>query len=71
MGEKIMKKKNINLVGNLDAVVWAKEFIKIVKKNTGHELDEDWMRAWFANALMTGHDIGYQKALKRRKRKSL
>jgi len=40
---------------SFDARDWAKEFCKIAKTH-GHELDEDWMVSWFANALMRGYD---------------
>ena len=40
---------------SFDAVDWAKAFCKIAKK-LGHDLDEDWMTTWFANALMRGYD---------------
>lgn len=44
---------SINLHGHFDAQVWAEEFMRITQ---GKDVDEDTMRAWFANAIMTGHD---------------
>ena len=44
--------KEVALYGSLDANVWAHEFVRI---NGG---DVDLMRAWFANAIMTGLDHG-------------
>jgi len=41
---------DVNLHETLAAAVWAKEFVRI---NGG---DEGIMIAWFANAIMTGHD---------------
>lgn len=40
---------------SFDARDWSKAFCKIAKK-LGHDLDEDWMTGWFANALMRGYD---------------
>jgi hypothetical protein len=44
------------LYGNLDARVWAKEFVKTVQQNPSIATDEGTMIGWFANAIMTGHD---------------
>jgi hypothetical protein len=44
------------LLSTLDGEEWAKAFCQI----TGFE-DEDLARAWFANAIMTGYDIGRNK----------
>jgi hypothetical protein len=43
---------------SMDAVVWAKEFMRIYNspKIGNLLLDEDLMRAWFANAIMAGYD---------------
>jgi hypothetical protein len=41
---------------SFDARDWAEAFCKTVKEQTGHELDEGWMIAWFACALMRGFD---------------
>lgn len=43
------------LLSNMDAVVWAKAFVKIFKEKN-LEITEDLMRAWFANAIMIGWD---------------
>jgi hypothetical protein len=40
---------------SFDARDWAEAFCKIAKKH-GHDIDEDWMITWFANALMRGYD---------------
>lgn len=47
--------KTVDLVTNMDAGAWAKEFMRLYKK---HKLEPDFetMRGWFANALMCGHD---------------
>jgi hypothetical protein len=47
------------LLNTMDAAVWAKEFCRITGKE--HPADIDTMRAWFANAIMAGYDIGRQK----------
>ena len=48
--------KEHKLVGTFDAKVWAKEFIKIVKKKPSIATDEGTMIGWFANAIMAGYD---------------
>jgi hypothetical protein len=40
---------------SFDARDWAAAFCKIAKTH-GHDLDEEWMVTWFANALMRGFD---------------
>lgn len=40
---------------SFDARDWGAAFCKIAKTK-GHEIDEDWMVSWFANALMCGFD---------------
>lgn len=46
---------------SFDAQDWAKAFCKIATKlgykdADGNPVDEGWMVAWFANALMRGYD---------------
>ena len=41
---------------SFDARDWAKAFCKIAKEKHGLEIDEGWALAWFASALMRGHD---------------
>ena len=40
---------------SFDARDWAEAFCKIAREK-GHDLDEEWMVTWFANALMRGYD---------------
>ena len=40
---------------SFDARDWAEAFCRIAKTH-GHDIDEGWMIAWFANALMRGFD---------------
>ena len=40
----------------MDAAAWAAAFCKIARAQ-GYDLDEGWMIAWFANAIMVSHDI--------------
>jgi len=47
-----------NLVGETDAQVWAREFVKIVRENPSIPTDEGTMIGWFANAIMAGYDDG-------------
>ena len=53
-----MEKQNeINLHATTDALVWASEFLNVIKKEGIHLLlDKDWLHTWFANAIMTGCD---------------
>lgn len=45
----------------IDADVWAKEWMKVVKKNPSIPTDEACMIGWFANAIMAGYDAAYNK----------
>lgn len=40
----------------MDAVVWAKEFVEMVKSKPSIATDEGVMISWFANAIMIGWD---------------
>jgi len=51
-----MSKTAVKLLSTMDAQVWAKEFIKIIKKHPNIPLDEETMIGWFANAIMCGYD---------------
>jgi hypothetical protein len=44
------------LISNLDAQIWAKEFINTVKLHPEIATDKETMIGWFANAIMTGYD---------------
>jgi len=51
------------LLTTMDAVEWAKEFVRLLKAGTFKEgVDEDLMRSWFACAIMTGYDHGARHA---------
>lgn len=60
-----MKKKQVKLVGEVDANVWAKEFVRLHKHNIQYPLDEETMRGWFANAIMAGHDEEHRRLKER------
>lgn len=45
-----------NLSHNTDAQDWATEFVNAVRENPDIATDEGTMIAWFANAIMAGHD---------------
>lgn len=52
-----------------DHRVWAEEFAKIAKRKTvpfdpNNADDVDWLGAWFANAMMKGHDDAYRAVQK-------
>ena len=53
--------ENDILVGQFDADILAKEFVKTVKKKPEIATDVDAMRGWFANAVMNGYDRGARK----------
>lgn len=55
-----MKNTETKLIGNPVAEDWAKEFVKIIKKNPSIPYDEGAMIGWFANAIMAGYDKGYK-----------
>lgn len=48
--------KENQLIGQFDASIWAKEFVKLVKRKPEIATDEETMLGWFANAIMTGYD---------------
>jgi hypothetical protein len=45
-----------NFSQSMDAVLWAKAFLKAYELGDDHFLDEGTMIAWFANAIMRGYD---------------
>lgn len=47
-----------NLHETIDAEIWADHFIEQVKEGKIDPTDLDTVRAWFANAIMAGHDHG-------------
>jgi len=54
------------LIGNMDAKVWAEEFVKLCKTKPGVALDEGTMIGWFANAIMAGYDTAMRKCEKKK-----
>ena len=46
------------LIGQMDATIWADEFVKIVKEKPKIAIDKGTMIGWFANAIMTGYEKG-------------
>jgi hypothetical protein len=56
-----MKNKKVNLHCTFDALVWAKEWMKIVNKNKSIPFDEGCMESWFAEALMAGWTVCEKK----------
>lgn len=51
-----MSKTMMNLIGETDARVWAREFVRLAKLHPAIPTDEGTMIGWFANAIMAGHD---------------
>jgi hypothetical protein len=48
---------------SFDARVWAKDFVEHAKANPAIATDPETMLAWFASALMRGHDEGWRSDL--------
>lgn len=48
--------KKVNLHNTMDARIWAKEWLKCIKKYPSIPTDEGCMIGWFANAIMAGYD---------------
>ena len=46
---------------SFDAKDWAEAFCRTAKER-GHDIDEEWMITWFANALMRGYDEANMRA---------
>jgi hypothetical protein len=46
------------LIGNTDAQVWAREFVKMAEANPAIPTDEGTMLGWFASAIEAGRDAG-------------
>jgi hypothetical protein len=48
---------------SMDAVVWAKEFMRIYWENNPqlYYITEDLMLTWFANAIMAGYDEAHRR----------
>lgn len=56
---------NLNdLVGNADALDWAKAFVNIIKENPSIASDEEAMLGWFANAIMAGYDQSSKRIIR-------
>ena len=62
--------KTLDLNGEFDAVVWAKEFMKLYNDKVKHQnppdlnwVDEGLMIAWFSSAILTGYDYKTMKTL--------
>ena len=52
--------EEVNLHDTFDARVWVQEWMKAIEKNPSIPTDEGTMLAWFANAIMAGHDYLYR-----------
>lgn len=49
-----------DLLATADSRTWAKEFMRIQETNNT-PIDVSLMEVWFANAIMTGWDIGRKR----------
>lgn len=47
-----------DLIGETDAQVWTKHWLKTIADNPTIPNDEGTMIGWFANAIMAGYDHG-------------
>lgn len=47
-----------DLVGEVDARIWAKTWLEVISEKPEIPTDEGTMIGWFANALMSGYDQG-------------
>lgn len=54
---------NRELIGQRDARMWAAIFVHKARRNPDLATDEDAMFAWFAAALETGYDLGYDRGV--------
>jgi hypothetical protein len=54
-----------HLIGETDAQVWAKAWLKAMTEHPGIVADEGTMIGWFANAIMAGYDWGVKTEQKR------
>lgn len=52
------------LLNTRDGMVWAKEFVKIYNSDPNLSITVDWMHTWFANAIETGFNLGFQSSAK-------
>lgn len=48
---------DLSIHSNPDAQAWAQFFMKTMKENPDHVIDEELMIGWFANAMMAMHDF--------------
>jgi len=55
---ELVETVDMKLIGNTDAMVWAQEFVKMVRENPSIPTDAGTMVGWFANAIMSGYDEG-------------
>ena len=51
-----MSTYDVSIHTNPDAMAWAKFFCKTMQEHPDIVLDESYMVAWFANAMMAMHD---------------
>lgn len=49
-----------SLVGETDATVWVKEWMRLIVERPQIALDAGAMLAWFSVAIESGRDAGYE-----------
>lgn len=61
--EQAAEKNHTRLLQTMDALEWAKEFVRLLEAGTFKEgVNVDLMVTWFAGSIMTGYDHGGQHA---------
>lgn len=56
-----MEDKPVNLMDTFDAQIWVSEWMKTIKNKPSIPNDEGAMLAWFAGAIMAGHDYARRR----------
>jgi hypothetical protein len=54
-----------DLIGETDAQKWTKRWLEVIAENPSISTDEGAMVAWFASAIMAGHDEGRRREQRR------
>ena len=60
--DPVLKLQPIDLTGQIDARIWAKEFLKVAHAKPEVPFDEEFMIGWFANSVMAGYDEAQRRA---------
>ena len=70
-----VNEREIKLHSTMDASIWAKEFMKVIRDPRDGallcDIDESFMLSWFANAIMVGWDHAMQSNWEKLNREKL